>query len=142
MKESIPATGRPQASINEYNGERYSLVSLDVNINDEKDLGLHPINIKTARPGQLSPFNGQLADLREPPPPFSGRNSLTGHKKETSHVPYQCHQPLSSSMPPRGVLSCQAIGGAWPQNLPLKFLLEPQILPPKIKVTNTPNFAL
>ena len=27
-----------------------------------KDLGLHPINLK-ARPGQLSPFNGQLADL-------------------------------------------------------------------------------
>ena len=32
--------------------------------------------------------------------------------------------------------------GAWPQNLPLKFLLEPKILPPKIKVTNTPNFTL
>ena len=32
--------------------------------------------------------------------------------------------------------------GAWPQNLPLKFLLEPQILPPKICVTNTPSFAL
>ena len=37
-------------------------------MNDEKDLGLHPINIK-ARPGQLSPFNGQLADFGEPPPP-------------------------------------------------------------------------
>ena len=50
-------------------------------MNDEKDLGLHPINIKT-RPGQLSRFNGQLANLREPSPPFSGRNSLTGHKKK------------------------------------------------------------
>ena len=70
-----------------------------MNINDEKDLGLHPINIKTARPGQLSPLNGQLAVLREPPPPFSRRNSLTGQKK-TSDVPYQCHQPWSSSMPP------------------------------------------
>ena len=66
-----------------------------MNINDEKDLGRHPINIKTTRPGQLSPFNDQLADLREIPPPFT----LTGHKKKTSDVPYQCHQPLTSSMP-------------------------------------------
>ena len=49
---------------------------------------------------------------------------------------------LELSVP--GVLSYLEVGGggAWPQNLPLKFLLEPQILPPKIKVTNTPNFAL
>ena len=33
---------------------------------------------------------------------------------------------------PRGVLSYQEVGGSWPQILPLKFLLEPQILPPKI----------
>ena len=32
--------------------------------------------------------------------------------------------------------------GAWPQNLPLKFVSEPQILPPKIQVTSTTNFAL
>ena len=36
-------------------------------------LGRHPINIKT-RPRQLSHFNDQLADFREPLPPFSGRN--------------------------------------------------------------------
>ena len=66
-----------------------------MNINDEKDLGRHPINIKTAGPGQLSPFNGQLADLSSPPHSFT----LTGHTKKTSDVPYQCHQPLSSSMP-------------------------------------------
>ena len=33
-------------------------------------LGLHPINIKS-RSRQLSPFNDQLADFREPPAPFS-----------------------------------------------------------------------
>ena len=33
------------------------------------------------RPRQLSLFNDQLADFREPPPPLSGRNSLTDHKK-------------------------------------------------------------
>ena len=43
-------------------------------------LGFHPINIKT-RPTQLGPFNDQLADFRELPPPLSGRNSLTDHKK-------------------------------------------------------------
>ena len=32
----------------------------------------------------------------------------------------------------QGVLPIRRSGGAWPQNLPLKFLLEPQILPPKI----------
>ena len=31
-------------------------------------LGFHSINIKT-RPTQLSPFNDQLADFHEPPPP-------------------------------------------------------------------------
>ena len=55
-----------------------------MNINNEKyfglALGFHSINIKT-RPTQLSPFNDQLADFREPPPPLSGRNSLTDHKK-------------------------------------------------------------
>ena len=30
--------------------------------------------------------------------------------------------------------------GAWPQNLPLKFLLEPQILPPKNINDNYPKF--
>ena len=30
--------------------------------------------------------------------------------------------------------------GAWPQNLPLKFLLEPQILPPKYINDNYPKF--
>ena len=33
---------------------------------------------------------------------------------------------------PRGGTSILEGRGAWPQNLPLKFLLEPQILPPKI----------
>ena len=37
--------------------------------------------IQITRPRQLSPFNDQLADFREPPPPLSGRNSLTDHKK-------------------------------------------------------------
>ena len=31
--------------------------------------------------------------------------------------------------------------GAWPQNLPLKLVSEPQILPPKILVARTPNFG-
>ena len=31
---------------------------------------------------------------------------------------------------------------AWPQILPLKFLVEPQTFPPKIKMKNTSNFAL
>ena len=31
-------------------------------------LGFRPINIKT-RPTRLSPFNDQLADFHEPPPP-------------------------------------------------------------------------
>ena len=84
------------AVLNFYNGERWPLVSLDVNINDEKDLGLHPINIRT-RPGQLSRFNGQLANLREPSPPFSGRNSLTGHRKKIltfviNVISLCCHQ--------------------------------------------------
>ena len=65
--KSIPATGLPQSF---YNGERYPLVSLNVNINDEKDLGPHPINMKT-RPGQLSHFHGQLVDFREPLPPLA-----------------------------------------------------------------------
>ena len=30
----------------------------------------HPINTNT-RPRQLSPFNDQLADFREPPPPLA-----------------------------------------------------------------------
>ena len=66
--------------------------------NDEKDLGLHLINIKT-RPGQLSPFNGQVADFHEPTLAAEIRKLVT---KKTSDVPYQCHQchqPLSSSMP-------------------------------------------
>ena len=54
-----------------------------MNINDEKDLRpspktrpkTRPINTNT-RPRQLSPFNDQSADFREPPPPLSGRNSL------------------------------------------------------------------
>ena len=50
-------------------------------------LGLHPINIKS-RPRQLGPFNDQLADVREPLPPYSGRNSLTDHKK-SSDLPLQ-----------------------------------------------------
>ena len=57
-----------------------------MNINDEKDLRpspksakTHPINTNT-RPRQLS-LSNQLADFREPPPPLSGRNSLTDHKK-------------------------------------------------------------
>ena len=33
---------------------------------------------------------------------------------------------------PEGVLPYLEVGGAWPQILSLKFLLEPQILPPKI----------
>ena len=65
--------------------ERVRIISIiKVNINDEKDLRpspkTHPINTNT-RPRQLSPFNDQLADFREPPPPLSGRNSLTDHKK-------------------------------------------------------------
>ena len=36
---------------------------------------------------QLSPFNDQLGDFREPPPPFNGRNSLTDRKEKTSDVP-------------------------------------------------------
>ena len=32
----------------------------------------------------------------------------------------------------QGVLPYKEVGGAWPQILPLKFLLEPQILPPEI----------
>ena len=60
-----------------------------MNINDEKDLRpspkTHPINTNTT-PRQLSPFNDQLADFREPPPPLSGRNLLTDHKK-TYDVP-------------------------------------------------------
>ena len=35
-------------------------------------LGFHPINIKTG-PTQLSPFNDQLADFREPPPPLAAK---------------------------------------------------------------------
>ena len=67
-----------------------SLVSLNVNIDDEKDHRpspkIHPINTNT-RPRQLSPFNDQLADFREPPPPLSGRNSLTDHKKKLLTFP-------------------------------------------------------
>ena len=62
-----------------------------MNINDEKGLRpspkTHPINTNT-RPRQLSPFNDQLADFREPPPPLSGRNSLTDHKKKLLTFPY------------------------------------------------------
>ena len=70
--------------------ERVRIISIiNVNINDEKDLRpspkTHPIDTNT-RPRQLSPFNDQLADFREPPPPLSGRNSLTDHKKN-SDVP-------------------------------------------------------
>ena len=35
---------------------------------------------------KMSLFDEQLGDFREPPPPFNGQNSLTGHKK-TSDVP-------------------------------------------------------
>ena len=35
----------------------------------------------------MSLFDDQLADFREPPAPFSGRNSLTDCKKTTSDVP-------------------------------------------------------
>ena len=52
--------------------EFLSLVSLNVNINDEKDLRpsakTHPINTNN-RPRQLSPFNDQLPDFRKPPTP-------------------------------------------------------------------------
>ena len=66
--------------------ERVRIISISQReyVNDEKDLRpspkAHPINTNT-RPRQLSPFNDQLADFREPPPPLSGRNSLTDHKK-------------------------------------------------------------
>ena len=79
--ESIPT--RFSSKLLEWK-EFVSLVSLNVNINDEKDLRpgpkTHPINTNTT-PRQLSPFNDQLADFREPPPPLNGRNSLTDHKK-------------------------------------------------------------
>ena len=70
--------------------ERVRIISIiNMNINDEKDLRpspkTHPIDTNT-RPRQLSPFNDQLADFREPPPPLRGQNSLTDHKK-TSDVP-------------------------------------------------------
>ena len=35
----------------------------------------------------MSLFDDQLADFRELPPPFNGRNSLTDYKKKTSDVP-------------------------------------------------------
>ena len=61
-----------------------------MNINDGKDLRpspkTHPINTNTT-PRQLSPFNDQLADFREPPRPLSGRNSLTDHKKKLMTFP-------------------------------------------------------
>ena len=48
-------------------------------------LAFHPINIKT-RPTQLSPFNDQLADFREPPPPLAAEICQLITKK-TSDVP-------------------------------------------------------
>ena len=55
--------------------ERVRIISvINVNINDEKDLGpspkTHPINTNT-RPRQLSPFIDQLADFCEPPRPLA-----------------------------------------------------------------------
>ena len=76
-----------------------------MNINDEKDLRPgpkthHPINTNTT-PRQLSPFNDQLADFREPPAPLSGRNSLTDHKK-TYDVPLVIEQTLMRSVETTG----------------------------------------
>ena len=84
---NLALPGFPQSFYNEKRS-RLPLVSLNMNINDEKisglALGLHPINIKT-RPRQVSRFNNQLADFPEPPPSFSNRNSLTD--KKTSSIP-------------------------------------------------------
>ena len=53
-----------------------------------------------------------------------------------------CEVRRSGQVTTQGGTSIFGGWGAWPQNLPLKFLLEPKILPPKIQVSNTPNFAL
>ena len=49
-------------------------------------------------------------------------------------------QTITQRSLPRGVLPCQEVEG-WPSNMPLKFMSEPQNLPPKIQVTLTIDFA-
>ena len=43
---------------------------------------------------------------------------------------------------PQGGTSILEGRGPWPQNLPLKFVSEPQIQSPKIQVISTPNFTV
>ena len=53
----------------------------------------------------MSLFDDQLPDMREPRPPFKGRNSLTDHKKKTSDVPLNDSVRFKNHLPGTGTVN-------------------------------------
>ena len=67
------------------------------------------------------------------PPVNSIKKAILNYKSYISQ--HKCHIPFTPEVNSQGGGGGTSISGgrgAWPQIFPLKFLLEPQILPPKI----------